>query len=569
MNDTLNDLNGMEILLVDDVPENLDVLHKMLGESGFTIFVAPSGEIALNLVNQSKPDLILLDVMMPGIDGYEVCRRLKENDETRDIPVIFVTAKTETIDTVQGFLVGGVDYITKPFKFEEVLIRVKTQLKLSQTTMDLKRAIIALHDAMEDSAANRKKLAQTHSQLKMLLDSAGEGIYGLDTNGDTTFVNPAAEKMLGYSKLELIGKPQHALIHHAYADGTPYPREQCHIYSAVKDGKIHQEFDEVFWRKDGTSFPVEYISQPILEEGEIKGAVITFSDISERKSIQAQLNQAQKMESIGQLAAGIAHEINTPLQFIGDNTYFLQNSFKALMNVQAKLKKVVEANEQGSVPAELFSDLEDAAKEADIDYLSQEVPLAISQSLDGMSRVSEIVKAMKSFSHPGSDEKILSNVNQAINTTLTVSRNEWKYVADVETDLDSGLPRVPLHPNEFNQVILNLVINAAHAIADVNKDQQSEKGKIFISTCKDGDYVEVRVRDTGGGVPEEIRTKIFDPFFTTKEVGKGTGQGLAITHSVIVDKHNGEIKLEVEEGKGSTFVIRLSLSDSLDNGTLP
>ena len=136
MNDTLNDLNGMEILLVDDVPENLDVLHKMLGESGFTIFVAPSGEIALNLVNQSKPDLILLDVMMPGIDGYEVCRRLKENDETRDIPVIFVTAKTETIDTVQGFLVGGVDYITKPFKFEEVLIRVKTQLKLSQTTMD-------------------------------------------------------------------------------------------------------------------------------------------------------------------------------------------------------------------------------------------------------------------------------------------------------------------------------------------------------------------------------------------------------------------------------------------------
>jgi two-component system, NtrC family, sensor kinase len=569
MNDTLNDLNGMEILLVDDVPENLDVLRKMLGESGFTISVAPSGEIALNLVNQSKPDLILLDVMMLGIDGYEVCRRLKENDETRDIPVIFVTAKTETIDTVQGFLVGGVDYITKPFKFEEVLIRVKTQLKLSQTTMDLKRAIIALHDAMEDSAANKKTLAQTHSQLKMLLDSAGEGICGLDTNGDTTFVNPAAEKMLGYSKLELIGKPQHALIHHAYADGTPYPREQCHIYSAIKDGKIHQEFDEVFWRKDGTSFPVEYISRPILEEGEIKGAVITFSDISERKSIQAQLNQAQKMESIGQLAAGIAHEINTPLQFIGDNTYFLQNSFKALMNVQAKLKKVVEANEQGSVPAELFSDLEDAAKEADIDYLSEEVPLAISQSLDGMSRVSEIVKAMKSFSHPGSDEKILSNVNQAINTTLTVSRNEWKYVADVETDLDSGLPQVPLHPNEFNQVILNLVINAAHAIADVNKDQKSEKGKIFISTCKDGDYVEVRVRDTGGGVPEEIRTKIFDPFFTTKEVGKGTGQGLAITHSVIVDKHKGEIKLEVEEGKGSTFVIRLSLSDSLDNGTLP
>jgi signal transduction histidine kinase len=191
-----------------------------------------------------------------------------------------------------------------------------------------------------------------------------------------------------------------------------------------------------------------------------------------------------------------------------------------------------------------------------------EVPQAIQQSLQGIGRVTTIVRAMKEFSHPGSEEKSDTDLNRAIETTITVARNEWKYVAEVVTDFDPALPLVRCLPGEINQVILNLIVNAAHAIADVVENNGKSKGTITIRTRSQGDRVEIRVSDTGTGIPETIRAKIFDPFFTTKGVGKGTGQGLAIAHSVIVDKHGGTISCETEVGKGTTFVIRLPLLSS-------
>ncbi|MBI3300896.1 MAG: HAMP domain-containing histidine kinase [Deltaproteobacteria bacterium] len=176
--------------------------------------------------------------------------------------------------------------------------------------------------------------------------------------------------------------------------------------------------------------------------------------------------------------------------------------------------------------------------------------------------MTKIVRAMKEFSHPGSEEKVETDLNRAIETTITVARNEWKYVAELATDLDSSLPPVPCLPGEFNQVILNLIINAAHAIAVVVSEGSTSKGTITVSTRHDGDWAEIRVSDTGTGIPEAIRAKIFAPFFTTKEVGKGTGQGLAIAHSVIVDKHKGTIGFETEVGRGTTFIIRLPLASA-------
>jgi signal transduction histidine kinase len=293
----------------------------------------------------------------------------------------------------------------------------------------------------------------------------------------------------------------------------------------------------------------------------LEGAQSTLlAEVADRNRMEIQLRHAQKMESIGQLAAGIAHEINTPTQFIGDNTRFVQDAFESLSRLVAHYERLLQAAEAGAVGPELIQAVRDAAAAADLGYLNREIPAAIRQSLEGIERVSNIVRAMKEFSHPGTTEKIELDLNHAIESTLTVCRNEWKYVAELKTDFDPDLPPVPVLPGEFNQVILNIVINATHAIADVVGPHGERKGLITVATRRDGGWAEVRIRDTGTGIPEAARQRIFDPFFTTKKVGQGTGQGLAIAHSVVVRKHGGTIGFETETGRGTTFVIRLPLA---------
>jgi signal transduction histidine kinase len=295
-------------------------------------------------------------------------------------------------------------------------------------------------------------------------------------------------------------------------------------------------------RKDGTVIEVMVNVSPIRDQaGNVIGASHIAWDITERKRLERQLAQAQKLESIGQLAAGIAHEINTPIQYIGDNARFLQDALSDLHRVIAA---------QGQPDA--------SAGDVDLEYLQQETPKAIQQLLEGVSQVARIVRAMKEFSHPGATEKLPVDLNRAIESTLVVSRNEWKYVADVETDLARDLPQVPCLAGEINQVLLNLIVNAAHAIDDVVKTTGG-KGRITVSTRRDGDWAEIRVADTGCGIPEAIRSRIFDPFFTTKDVGKGSGQGLSIAHTVIVRNHGGTIQFFSEMGSGTTFVVRLPL----------
>jgi signal transduction histidine kinase len=213
----------------------------------------------------------------------------------------------------------------------------------------------------------------------------------------------------------------------------------------------------------------------------------------------------------------------------------------------------------GGMPAVL--EISAAVEGADIGYLLEEVPKAIEQAVEGVTRVSTLVSAMKEFSHPGTKEKTPLDLNHAIESTITVARNEWKYVAEMVTDYDASLPLIPCQPDQFNQVILNLIVNAAHAIADVTAKGGPAKGKIGIQTRNLHDWAEIRIQDTGSGIPEKVQSRIFDPFFTTKAIGKGTGQGLAIARSVVVDKHNGSIHCETEEGKGTTFIIRLPHDD--------
>lgn len=256
--------------------------------------------------------------------------------------------------------------------------------------------------------------------------------------------------------------------------------------------------------------------------------------LADLRIAQAQLLHVQKLTAIGQLAAGIAHEINTPMQLIGDNVGFLKTAFDNLLG------------------AERQGDDERA-------YLRSEIPSAIEQTLDGIERVTTIVRAMKDFSHPSGGRKVPADVHACLDSTFTVARNVWKYVADLEKD-DLTCPSLPILRDEFNQVILNLVVNAADAISEVTAGGAKGKGVIRVQTRRLEESVEIRAQDTGGGIPEAVRPKIFEPYFTTKAVGKGTGQGLAIAHSVIVDKHGGQIGFDSTPGRGTTFWIRLPIA---------
>jgi signal transduction histidine kinase len=285
--------------------------------------------------------------------------------------------------------------------------------------------------------------------------------------------------------------------------------------------------------------------------------------VTEHRLMQSQLVQAQKLESIGQLAAGIAHEINTPIQFVGDNTRFLQDAFSSFAELIAASERLLPASETGTVDMGLLDEMRAIAEAADIDYLREEVPKSIEQSLDGIGRVARIVRALKEFSHPDENGKSPADLNRAIESTVTVARNEWKYVAALDLDFDPELPLITCQVGALNQVILNLVVNAAHAIGELVSKGTTAKGKITVSTRRENDLVVIRVSDTGAGIPASVRTRVFDPFFTTKPVGKGTGQGLAIAYSVVVEKHGGTIAFESEVGKGTTFIIRIPVNGEM------
>ena len=289
----------------------------------------------------------------------------------------------------------------------------------------------------------------------------------------------------------------------------------------------------------------------------LKQAAAQSEAVIRQTELERELHEAQKLEAVGQLAGGIAHEINTPAQYIGDNLKFLSDAHLDLFSLVEKCLALTEAVRGNDAFSTMVEDVDAVRDRIDIEYLREEVPSATEQSLSGIGQVSRIVLAMKEFSHPGTKEMSLADINRALKNTLTISRNEWKHVAEATTTFDENLPAVPCLAGELNQVFLNLIINAAHAIRD--KYDGHGMGRIHISTGTDGDHVVVRIEDDGTGIPEGARTQVFNPFFTTKEVGHGTGQGLAIARDIVVKKHGGRIFFDTEAGEGTTFTVRLPI----------
>lgn len=358
---------------------------------------------------------------------------------------------------------------------------------------------------------------------------------------------------------EFFGFPQDALMEGKLLD-VVHPDDRTRFRSAIathtrggEDAEFQVNCRVV--RGDGRVMHVTtFFSYLAAEPTTLRGLTI---DVSKEVELAQELRQAQKLEAVGRLASGVAHEINTPVQFVSDSVHFVRDGLAEIAPVVRELSVVASEAADGTlVPGRAAAVLE-RTRELDLDYVLDHVPDALRTALDGLERVATIVRSMKAFAHPEQNEMVHASLNEAIRTTLTIATNEYRYVADVDLALDD-VPPVLCRPGEINQVLLNLVVNAAHAIRDV-VGNTGARGKITVRSRVDADGVTISIGDTGTGIPEAVRSKIFDPFFTTKTVGQGTGQGLAIARSIVVDKHHGMLRFETETGRGTTFFLTLPL----------
>ena len=657
------------VLLVDDEEIIRLTLAAHLQDRGFQVLQAETGRQGLELFASHRPDVALIDLRLPELDGLDLLAKIHEMSPVT--PAIVVSGAGTLGDAIAAIKHGAWDYVAKPIQDMTILDHAldkaldrKRLYEENRRYQDQLEAEIGERTAQLEQT--QKHLAERNTFLAALLETLPTGIVEIDAQGTILFANAALESIYGYGPGEMIGMSildllvsdeerdlMRKLITRLLEEQPPlfpvqskrkrkdgsiievevdwnYKRNDAAVvegfiasvtditaskkaeaelrqneetlrkilegikvgiivvdpgtFSILDMNSVAQDMvgmtrkelagkpcGHIKWlrengeeyaescnisdghpvsaelriaRPDGRIIPVTKTVIPAVRDNRLMYYEVLF-DLTQRKALERQLVMAQRLESIGALASGIAHEINTPIQYIGDNLTYLEGAFTDLV---AALRR---CEQQAGPPASGMSQ--------DLDFLLKEMPEALSQSLEGVARVTAIVQAMKRFAHPGSEEKTPLDVNKAIENTVVVARNEWKYHAEVLLDLDPALEFFPCFAGDFNQVVLNMLINAAHAVNEKYKDR-TEKGLIRIRTEKEGEFLKVVISDTGCGIPAQNLHRIYDPFFTTKEVGKGTGQGLAIAHDIVVDKHGGTIDVESEEGEGTTFTLRFPLS---------
>jgi PAS domain S-box-containing protein len=400
-------------------------------------------------------------------------------------------------------------------------------------------------------------------EYELILNTAGWGILGTDSSGVISFVNPSAARMLGWEVEELLSRPVLS-VHHSMPDGTPYGDEGCAICRALRDGLSRSSDNDVLWRRDGTSLPVEYTITPVLGEDGAQGVVVAFMDITEKlrmqhdlqkrfdelkqlnqqlESVQHQLLQSEKMAAVGQLAAGVAHEINNPVGFVSSNLNTLGRYTQDMLEVLDAY-----AAAEADAPGECLAAVRRLRDEKDLGFLRDDLRELLAESKDGLERVKAIVLDLKDFSRvDAAEEWVWADLRHGLESTLNIVWNELKYKAEVVRQYGE-ISEIECLPSQLNQVFMNMLVNAGHAI--------ETKGTITVHTGSEGDEVWVEIADTGRGIAQENMRRIFEPFFTTKAVGNGTGLGLSLSYG-IVQKHGGRIEVQSEPGQGTAFRIWL------------
>lgn len=426
------------------------------------------------------------------------------------------------------------------------------------------RDIVKRKEAEKDKEQQRLQLAQQVAQFDAAINAMDQGLAVFDDHHNMVVCNqPYIDLYQLPEELTRPGVNFDQLIEYRAELGL-VPNQDLETVKAEKDLLLAKGGGECTTHHmlNGRIFE---ISNQVMPMG---GWLSTHRDMTtahKKAALERQRNkeesQAQKLEALGTLASGVAHEINTPVQYISDNVRFLQESIADMMALIELYEQLAANVRQAGNDADLCAHIEKKIQDIDLDFMREELHSSLDQSLEGLAQVGSIVKAIKEFSHPGESEKSVLDINKAVEMTATVSRNQWKYVAELETELDPNVPMIAGFPSDINQVLLNMVVNAADAIAESDREGL---GKIAIRTSANDEYVRIEICDTGCGICDEIADKIYDPFFTTKDVGKGSGQGLAICFSIIQNKHGGTIHFKSIEGQGTGFVIKLPITTPMD-----
>lgn len=514
-------------------------------------------------VEQSPVSIIICDIM--GMIEYVNPRFLQETgyrpDEVISRNIRFILSPNmndETFDELWETVNEGNNWSSELLSTK----KDKEQFWENVTVSPIKNNygeitnFVATKDNINEHKIALQLLSKEQEELKSILNTIADSVIIISTDDNISKVNHVFEKLFGLSEKEVKGLNITDLFERIELEEIDHENvsDLKSIAERLRGGAIDsiQKFKVI--GKNGSNKIITFNNSSIKNnENQLEGYIIVITDLTEIITMEKQLSLSQKLESIGELAAGIAHEINTPLQYVGDNLRFLQDTFDVM--ISGLIQK-----ENNEINHESVKDTDNVRIHGeDLDFIMDEVPRAIEQSIVGVERMSKIVVAMKDFAHPGIFRKSLSDINHGIEVTINISRNKWKYVAEIETDLQKNLPLVNCMTDEINQVILNMIINAAHAIEEKLGENSGEKGKIIISTSSDDKYVFIKISDSGAGIPQKNIARIFDPFFTTKEVGKGTGQGLAISHDIIAKKHGGQIKVASQTGVGTTFTIILPI----------
>jgi PAS domain S-box-containing protein len=522
----------------------------VMATTGWTVFVQQPEVVVASDVPVYF--LITLALVFVALLGSAVGARL------------FAATVTAPLEELVGFMrhlsLGTAETLPLPAQAPAEIVALTRdvngmQHRLRESYAQLERALAdgeeanrnleQLTEMLEEKVEQRtSELTTTTQFLENVLAALPGALFVSDSQGQIHLCNEAASTLVGRPVSELTGSPLGAVFAWQHVDDgeSPIVRGEGTLLTA-----------------SGERVPVLLSSAQLATQAAPArvGAIHIAIDIRDRKQLEMELQQAQKLESVGRLAAGVAHEINTPAQFVSDSVQFLKDGLSDLFVLVARYRDLHRTVLSGGPALEKAAEVSEAEREADLDYLIDHVPGAIDRSIDGLGRVTAIVKSMKDFAHPDRKEMVAVDLNQGIRSTLIIAKNEYKYVAAVEAHYGE-LPPVICHGGDINQVVLNIIVNAAHAIGDVVAGT-SYRGRIGIETCREGDWAVIRISDTGGGIPEAIRGHVFDPFFTTKGVGKGTGQGLAIARTIVADRHHGQVSFETEPGHGTTFTIKLPI----------